>query len=64
MKIPVHQITERVSGLMHIGVDPFTGKAFKMVYQKVRKGLGNLEHNGRDDLQLRVQAVIKDKKKR
>lgn len=61
MKIPVHQITDRVSGLLHSGYDPFTGKAFKMVYQKVRKGLGNIEHNGRDDLQLRVQVKIRDK---
>lgn len=62
IQLKAHQITEHVSGLLHSGYDPFTQKAFKMVYQKVRKGLGNVQHDDRDDLQLRIQVPIRDKK--
>ena len=62
MKLPLHQVAKRVTGKIQSGYDPFTGKPFKMVYQRVRKGLGNLEDNGRMGLQFRVQALITDKK--
>lgn len=62
MKLPLHQVAKRVTGKIQSGYDPFTGKPFKMVYQRVRKGLGNLDDNGRTGLQFRVQALITDKK--
>ncbi len=62
MQLKAHQITERVRGLLHSGYDPFTKKALKMVYQKVRQGLGNVEQDDCDNLQLRIQAKIRDKK--
>ena len=61
MKKPVHEVTVKVTGQFHEGYDPFTGKPFKMVYQRVRKGLGNIEDRGRMDLQIRVQVRIQDK---
>ena len=62
MKPKVHHVSAKVTGQLHAGYDPFTGKPFKMVYQRVRKGLGNLADNGRMGVQLRVQAAITDKK--
>lgn len=62
MKLPLHQVAKRVTGKIHAGYDPFTGLPFKMVYQRVRKGLGNLDDNGRMGLQFRVQPIITDKK--
>ena len=62
MKLPLHEVAKRVTGKIQSGYDPFTGKPFKMVYQRVRKGLGNLEDNGHMGLQFRVQALITDKK--
>jgi hypothetical protein len=62
MKLPLHQVAKRVTGKIQSGYDPFTGKPFKMVYQRVRKGLGNLEDTGGMGLQFRVQALITDKK--
>ena len=62
MKLPLHQVAKHVTGKIHSGYDPFTGKPFKMVYQRVRKGLGNLEDTGGMGLQFRVQALITDKK--
>ena len=62
MKLPLHQVAKRVTGKIQSGYDPFTGEPFKMVYQRVRKGLGNLEDSGGMGLQLRVQALITDKK--
>ena len=61
MKNPVHKVTLAVTGKVHQGYDPLTGKPFKMVYQRVRKGLGNIEQRGRMDLQIRVQPAIRDK---
>ncbi len=62
VKLPLHQVAKRVTGKIQSGYDPFTGKPFKMVYQRVRKGLGNLEDSGGMGLQFRVQALITDKK--
>jgi len=62
MKLPLHQVAKRVTGKIQSGYDPFTGEPFKMVYQRVRKGLGNLDDIGRMGLQFRVQALITDKK--
>jgi hypothetical protein len=62
MKLPLHQVAKHVTGKIQSGYDPFTGKPFKMVYQRVRKGLGNLEDTGGMGLQFRVQALIIDKK--
>ena len=62
MQLKAHQITERVRGLLHSGYDPLTQKALKMVYQKVRQGLGNVAQDDGDTLQLRIQANIRDKK--
>jgi hypothetical protein len=62
MKLPLHQVAKRVTGKIQSGYDPFTGEPFKMVYQRVRKGLGNLEDTGGMGLQFRVQALITDKK--
>jgi hypothetical protein len=62
MKLPLHQVAKHVTGKIQSGYDPFTGEPFKMVYQRVRKGLGNLEDSGGMGLQFRVQALITDKK--
>ena len=62
MKLPLHQVAKHVTGKIQSGYDPFTGKPFHMVYQRVRKGLGNLEDTGGMGLQFRVQALITDKK--
>ncbi|WP_262967316.1 hypothetical protein, partial [Methylobacter psychrophilus] len=61
VKKPVHQVTVAVTGKFHDGYNPLTGKPFKLVYQRVRKGLGNIENRGRMDLQIRVQVSIRDK---
>ncbi|MEI8209414.1 MAG: hypothetical protein WCG16_09430 [Methylococcales bacterium] len=62
MKPDLHKISKRVTGKIHQGYDPFTGKAFTMVYQRVRKGLGNLDDQGKMGLQLRVEPPRTDKK--
>ncbi len=62
IKPDLHKISKKVTGKIHQGYDPFTGKAFKMVYQQVRKGLGNLEDQGKMGLQLRVEPPRTDKK--
>lgn len=62
MKPVLHKLNFKTTGKIHQGYDPFTGKAFKMVYQRVRKGLGNLEDHGRMGLQLRIEPPRNDKK--
>ena len=62
MKHPIHKLVFSVRGGFQAGYNPMTGKAFKMVYQRVRKGLGNIGTHGRMDLQLRLQPPIIDKK--
>ena len=62
MNKPLHKLVLSVKGKISSGYDPLTGKPFKLVYQRVRKGLGNIETQGRFDLQIRHQAAIIDKK--
>lgn len=59
---PLHKLTLAVKGKITTGIDPITLNKVTMVYQRVCKGLGNIEIQGRYDLQLRRQAVIVDKR--
>ena len=57
----LHKLAIAVSGKIGAGANPATGEAETLVYQRVRKGLGNIETPGKFDLQLRRQGAIIDK---
>jgi hypothetical protein len=62
MSVELHKIVMGVKGKISIGLDPLTGKGVKFVYQRVRKGLGNIPTRGRMDLQFRIEPPRIDKK--
>ena len=62
MNVDLHKIVFTVRGKISVGLNPLTGKPFKFVYQRVRKGLGNIPTRGRMDLQFRIEPPRIDKK--
>lgn len=62
MQTKLNKINVAVRGKIGNGTDPLTNEPVVLVYQRVRKGLGNIPTHGNYDLQLRRQPKIIDKK--
>jgi hypothetical protein len=52
----------RITGKIHLYVDPETGERAPFVLQRVAKGKGNLPQEGKHDLQLRSASTWNDRR--
>jgi hypothetical protein len=57
---PLHQLVLQIRGKVQLVVNPATGETAPYVYQRVAKGLGNIQRPGRHDLQLRRHVPFVD----
>ena len=57
-----HEVCSLVTGKIRLTISRQTGESTRVVYQRVRRGLGNAGRHGKHDIQIRTQPKIIDTK--